>query len=260
MTDARRNALHGKVDALGDPEVVVVDHFVDAVLTPVDYELTGTSWLTVQPWAEAFLARLRAHHALNPEPLSTTAFESAFNASCKAAGWRVLPSSSATNRFFDTVLMVPGRGRMQISLKATAARDIREEWVHISKLTEAAWIQDTRREADHRAKLVELLTDYRRETDSIVMLRCFRDGGEAVLLYELVEIPTTIFDSVDDLTTGQAQARTIPLPPAASDPIAKIRVDRSDAKITITGIRIEVCTVHGRWAIPSNLADEEGPA
>jgi len=143
MTDARRDALHGKVDALGDHEVVVVDHFVDAVLTPVDYELTEDSWLTVQPWAEAFLARLRAHHALNPEPLSTTAFESAFNASCKAAGWRVLPSASATNRFFDTVLMVPGRGRMQISLKASAARDMREEWVHISKLTEAAWIQDT---------------------------------------------------------------------------------------------------------------------
>jgi hypothetical protein len=253
--ESRRSGLHDKIDNLNDPEVIVVDHFVDAVLTDVDYELLDGSWLVVDPWAEAFVTRLRAHHALNPEPLSTTAFESAFNASCEAAGWIAHPADSATNRFFDTVIEMPGLAPYFVSLKATSAKGMSYNTIHISKLTEAAWIQDVRTQAARRARIVELFAEYREQTDSIIILRCFREEDGSSLLYELVEIPTALFESVDQLTVAEAQASTIPIPPGVTPPDARIRIDRSDAKITITGIQIDVCIVHGRWRIP-NLAQE----
>ena len=245
----RRDELHHKIDRLAGPEVVVVDRFVDAVLTPVEETLADGSWLTVQPWAEAFLARLRAHHALSAEPLSTTAFEAAFNSACESAGWDVRPASSATTRFFDTVVVIPGTGEARLSLKTTAARNMSRRRVHISKLTEAAWIQDARTQAGRHEQIVELFRTYRDETDCIIVLRCFREA-DGRLLYELIEIPTQVFASVEELTLAEAQASTIPIPPRADEPDARIRVDRSDAKITVTGIRIEVCTVHGEWLIP----------
>ncbi len=115
---SRRSRLHQKIDRLAEPEVAVVDSFVDAVLAPIESELASGSWLTTKPWAEAFSARLRAHHALNVEPLSTTAFEAAFNAACEAAGWTVEPANSATNRFFDTVVS-PRPTHVFVSTEAT---------------------------------------------------------------------------------------------------------------------------------------------
>ena len=53
---------------------------------------------------------------------------------------------------------------------------------------------------------------------------------------------------VDQLTVAQAQPATIPLPPGtpARDADLRIRVDRSDANITITGIKLSAMEVHGR--------------
>lgn len=251
----RRKSLHRKIEKLDEPAVVVVDQFVDAVLTPIEPSLLDGSWLTIKPWAEAFLARLKAHHALNTEPLSTTAFETAFNASCVAAGWVVKPAASATHRFFDTIISIPSVGDMRLSLKASAAKDLKPHKIHISKLTEAAWIQDTRTQTDRRKRIVELFREYREQTDSIVMLRCFRKGND-ILMYELVEIPTTIFSSIDQVSVAEAQQGTFPIPPGATEePDARIRIDRSDAKITVTSIRIELCKVHGRWEISSRNSD-----
>lgn len=249
MAPSHREELHEKVDRLGSPEVVVVDQFVDAILAPVKQDLAAGSWLTAEPWAEAFLAQLRAHHALNDAPLSTTAFEAAFNGACESAGWQVRPAPSATTRFIDTVVVTPGAGKVKLSLKASSAKNMSRQSVHVSKLTEAAWIQDARTRADRHDKIVELFRDYRAATDSIVMLRCFREAA-ARFLYELIEIPTSLFDHVEALTVEEAQSSTIPIPPRADRSIARIRVDRSDAKITLSGVRLEACTVHGTWSIP----------
>jgi hypothetical protein len=253
-----RRSLERDLDALSDADTEIVGRFVRAMAAPVEQWLDPVSWLTIAPWADAFAVRLRAHHALNPEPLSTTAFEAAFNAASRVAGWQVEPAESATHRFSDTAVARPGEPPRRISLKASAARDLRRGSVHISKLTEAAWIQDARTQSDRRAKLVELFADYRSETDSIVMLRCFRDGPPDAVAYELVEIPTAVFASVEDLSVADAQASTIAIPPGSAVPDARIRIDRSDAKITVTGIAISVCTVHGRWTVTGH-ADLLGP-
>lgn len=227
-------------------EVALVNEFVDALLAPVAEQLLEGSWLTTPQWSEAFLARLRAHHALSRQPLSTTQFEAAFDAACEAAGWTVESSGSATQRFFDTRIAIPGAATKTISLKASSARDMRRGWVHISKLTEAAWIQDVRRQVDRRDRIIELFREYRSVTDGIIILRGF--AGEGGVLYELLEIPTDLFSPVDQLDTRTAQLDTIPVPTDSDHPYMKIRIDRSDAKITLTGVQLGVCDVHGRWA------------
>lgn len=249
-SSSQRDALHRKVDRLTDQGVEVVSRVADAILTPVNAELLPGSWLTTPTWSDAFLARLRAHHALSREPLSTTQFEAAFEDACEASGWTVAPARSATQRFFDTVITSPAGTSKAISLKASSAAGLRREWVHISKLTEAAWIQDTRRQSDRRDKLVELFQDYRAATDCIVMLRGFVAVGGVD--YELLEIPTSLFSLVDNLDVATAQLSTIGLPTGVKPPHFKIRVDRSDAKITLTGIHMDVCRVHGRWTVASH--------
>ncbi|EHB56121.1 hypothetical protein MycrhDRAFT_3315 [Mycolicibacterium rhodesiae JS60] len=126
--------------------------------------------------------------------------------------------------------------------------------VHISKLTEAAWIQDTRRQIDRRDKIVELFRAYRQATDGIIMLRGFE--LEAGVFYELVEIPTSLFEPIDSLDVPTAQLATIPVPPSSTGvPDLKIRIDRSDSKITLTAIQLRVCIVHGQWTLEAQRTD-----
>ncbi len=122
-------------------------------------------------------------------------------------------------------------------------------YVHLSKLRDVAWIQDTRKQADRQARIVELFADYRKSTHSIIILRGFKepDGVQ----YELIEIPTELFEAVEDLDLASAQLATIPVPVNSVTPYMKIRVDRSDAKITLTGIKLSVCDVHCRWKLES---------
>jgi hypothetical protein len=249
MRQTGRAGLHAKIDQLSDGEVTVVGAVVDAVLAPLYSEPLPPTWLTDSPWTDAFLARLRAHHGLSIEPLSTTQFEAAFNEACATAGWQVEAAESATQRFFDTTITVADSEARRLSLKASAAKDMRPERVHISKLTEAAWIQDARRQADRRDRIVELFQEYQRVTSSIVMLRGFKGRQGYHVLYELIEIPTAIFDPVANLTVEHAQAGTIKISEGNGAPHFSIRIDRSDSKITLTGIRLDLCIVHGRWGV-----------
>lgn len=249
MSDGELRArIHAQIEELGEADLDVLGDFLDAITTAIQVAPGAAGWLPAS-WFEAFTARLRAHHALSIDPLSTKQFEDAFNASCERQGWPTAPAESATHRFFDTTVLAPDGIKRTISLKASSARDLHPDWVHISKLTEAAWIQDERTQAGRRNRLLELFRDYRAATTSIVILRAFVQADGAVV-YELVEIPTTIFAAVAELSVAEAQPGTIPVPPDRRPPDFKIRVDRSDSKITLTGIRLAVCVVHARWTLP----------
>lgn len=238
-----------KLEYLGLAELEVVSQFIDAINADVSFEPGHeASWLT-QGWLDAFTARLRAHHALSLDPLSTTQFEAAFNSACMAEAWPTSPAVSATHRFFDTTVVGPDAVERRISLKASSAKGMKRDSIHISKLTEAAWIQDERTQAGRRTHLLDLFEEYRDSTTSIVVLRAFADPNRSDVLYELVEIPTSLFEAVDDLTVAEAQAATIPVPSGQTPPDFKIRIDRSDSKITLTNIRLALCEVHGRWRL-----------
>lgn len=244
LTDAM-----AKIELLGRADLEVLNQFLGAITAGVDFEpATEPSWLT-EGWCAAFSARLRAHHALSIEPLSRTQFEAAFNSACVSESWPTTPALSATHRFFDTTVVGPDEVERRISLKASSAQGMRRDSVHISKLTEAAWIQDERTQVGRRKRLLNLFKEYREATTSIIILRAFADEDADDVLYELVEIPTTLFETVERLSVAEAQAATIPVPPNQDPPNFKIRVDRSDSKITLTSVRLAVCDVHGRWRI-----------
>ena len=244
-----RGRLIERIEQLTEPQIHVVADVVAAMLRPVSVKLNPGSWLADDAWAESFLARLRAHHALSTEPLARQQFEAAFNRACEETGWIVVPEQSATHRFTDTSI-TKGSVVRRLSLKASAAKDLRPNFIHISKLTEAAGIQDVRRQVDRRDLLRDLFTSYRRACDSIIILRAFANPQQ--VRYELAEVSTDLFAPVQSITTEQAQPSTISIPPTTTDPDFKIRVDRSDSKITLTAIKIERCTVHGEWTFINN--------
>ncbi|MDE8670823.1 hypothetical protein PY310_19820 [Pseudarthrobacter sp. H3Y2-7] len=241
----RKTQLHSKIEDLNTQEIIIVDKVVTSILAPAEHTVLKDSWLTTKEWAEAFLALLRVHHGLSREPLGTLQFEAAFNDASEAAGWTVSAAAGATNRFFDTVIVQDGT-RMVLSLKSTAAKGLKENWVEISKLTEGAWIQDARRQAERRDRIVALFKEYRDITDGIVILRAFRE--EEGVRYQLVEIPTSLFEAVDSLSVENAQKGTIPFPADAVVPMFKIGIDRSDAKVKLH-VHIGAATIHGQWKL-----------
>ena len=121
--------------------------------------------------------------------------------------------------------------------------------LHISKLTEASWIQDARTARDRRQLTQALFRSYQEEVTHIVMLRPFRMvTDDTPEMYQLVEIPTTIFDSIHDATLADF-ASDAPSVRCLADgkPVATVSLDRSDAKITVRRIQLEACTVHAEW-------------
>ena len=241
--------LKARLDTFSAAQIEFVASVVDSLSNPPQTRIRerGT-WLTGSPeWMEYFSLALSVHHGATEEPLGLTAFESVFRNACKAAGWLVDPPGSATRRFVD-VRVVPGAEPIRrLSLKSTAARKLSETTVHISKLTEAAWIQDERTPAGRRNRLRELFRSYRREVDAIVLLRAFREAG-IPRRYQLVEIPTALFDSVEHapLALFRSDAPSIPCT-ANGREAAVISVDRSDAKITVKRIRVSACVLHAEW-------------
>lgn len=83
------------------------------------------------------------------------------------------------------------------------------------------------------------------------MLRAFRHAGDAMpYRYQLLEIPTEIFDPIREAPLEMFQ-RDGPVIPCELDdkPAAIVAVDRSDAKITIRRIQLSACTVHTEWRL-----------
>ena len=100
---------------------------------------------------------------------------------------------------------------------------------------------------DRRDSMRELFRSYREAVDAIIMLRAFRKEGIPIR-YQLLEIPTTLFASVQDAPLEVYQ-RDAPLIECKIDgqTVAVIATDRSDAKITVRKIRLSACIVHAEW-------------
>lgn len=83
--------------------------------------------------------------------------------------------------------------------------------------------------------------------DAIVQLRYLHSPR----LYELVEIPASIFRQV--LEVGKAHFKEdgpmINIPIGKDPPDFTLKLDRSDAKITIANINKALCLVHGTWQL-----------
>lgn len=242
-----RARLQEQVAGLDGAQLSLTSRFVNSITSDVPCERNVSSWLATESWMEEFTTRLKAHHALNDEPLSREHFEAAFNSSSHNCGWVTTPQDTPTQRFIDTTIAADGRS-LNLSLKASSARRMLRDRIDISKLTEAAWLQDARRQVDRHRKLLEVFRQIRAACDSILILRGFRGASHEGIEYELAEIETTLFEAVEQLTVSDAQRGTIYVPTSASSAF-KVGLDRSDAKIKLSIPRGSYF-VHAVWQLP----------
>ena len=189
--------LKARLDEFSPVKVEFVSRMVDSLSRPPRADTLGETWITASPeWVEYFGLALSVHHGTTFEPLALTAFEAVFRNACEYVHWPTDPPGSLTRRFVDVTVEAGGETR-KLSLKSTAPRKLSESTAHISKLTEAAWIQDARTPSARRDAMLTLFREYREAVDAILMLRAFRQGTDVPpRRYQLVEIPGRVFDSI----------------------------------------------------------------
>ena len=156
--------------------------FFAALRTPCVAQMNQDSTFYSESFESEFQSKLLTHHCYIGSPLYQESFDSAFIAACSRAGHRV-EMAPRGQRFWDVV--VDGR---RISLKSTKAKVLRMNKLHISKLTEGAWIQDCRTAAKRCDATHNLFREYCAQVDAIVQLRYFISQQ----FYELVEIPVSL--------------------------------------------------------------------
>ncbi len=243
--------LKSKLDTLSPVKIEFVAQLVESLSNSpsADIQTPGT-WLTESgDWIEYFGLALSVHHSSTTVPLGLGSFESVFSNACGHVGWPIDGAASTTQRFLDLVVHPTGQPTRRLSLKSTAAKRLSKTQLHISKLTEAAWIQDARTARDRRQMTQSLFLSYQQQVSHIVMLRAFRDDVDSIpSLYQLVEIPTTIFDSIHDATVADFASDAPSFTCLVNGQAAAIvALDRSDAKITVRRIQIDACTIHAEW-------------
>ena len=242
--------LKTRIDSLSPMGVRFVAQMIDSLASPPQAEVSDT-WLARSPdWIEYFGLTISVHHGTTAEPLGLVGFEVAFRNACEAVGWTVDEPGSATQRFVDMTVQINDGKERRLSLKSTAAQRLSATTAHISKLTEAAWIQDVRSAKTRRDHTLELFRQYREAVDSIIMLRAFRsDRTSLPTKYQLLEIPTDIFTSLEDvpLEAFAADGPTIDCTYQGEPAAARVSLDRSDAKITVKQIKLSACTLHAEW-------------
>ena len=200
-------SLKVSIEALSPMGVRFVTRIIHSLSSPLQAEASDT-WLGRTPgWVEYFGLTISVHHGTTTEPLGLVGFEVAFRNACEAVGWPVDEPGSATQRFVDMTVQTDDGAERKLSLKSTAAKSLSATTAHISKLTEAARIQDVRSAKTRRDHTLDLFRQYRSAVDSIMMIRAFRPDRTAVpTKYQLPEIPTEIFTSLEDAPLAERNA------------------------------------------------------
>lgn len=246
--------LKERLDELSPTAILFVSRMVESLSSPpLAHTNSKSTWLSPE-WIEYFGLALSVHHGTTLEPLAQKGFETVFCNACESVGWTVKGPASETQRFLDLEIQRPGFPWQKLSLKSTAARKLSRTSIHVSKLTEAAWVQDMRAARDRRERTLALFREYRNAVDSIMMLRAFREEHDIPTTYQLVEIPSGIFQSLEDapLDAFNADGPTIDCSFGGCDVAARVSLDRSDAKITVKQIQLAVCNVHVEWEMKTS--------
>ncbi len=215
--------------------------FLQVLRTPCKVQRNPISFFNTNIFEEEFRSKLLTHHCFMGSPLFQDSFEAAFITSCEHAEFSVKRAPDG-QRFWD--VLIDG---FKISLKSSKAKSLRRNTLHISKLTEAAWIQDCRTAKKRRDETLYLFEKYCGMVDKIIQLRYFKKTK----FYELVEFPVNLFEQIEtaELSHFSADGPTINIPIGKDPPDFTLKIDRSDAKITIANINKKVCIVHGTWQL-----------
>lgn len=249
-----RSDLFAVVHDLGDQQVSQLLGVARVMALPIEETINPDGDLVSEAFAAEFRARLQAHHATHTTPMDRLSFENAFLASSRAAGRSTDEAPSRTTRFFDAT--VDGE---QTALKTEGAKSMKADKLHISKLSEAAWIQDMRSGKKRREKTLAFLDEFLGAVDRIFVLRYYR--ADPAPHYELVEIPTAHFAKLRSVPAAEFNTDSPRIKIEDSKgPIMEFRLDRSDSKITLGKIEKTRCTVHGDWRLTGLTSTSDPPA
>lgn len=215
--------------------------FIVALKRPCEEWITENSEWMNEKFAREFRSRLLTQHAFQDSPLFQDTFESTFIASVIAGGKECRKAPDG-ERFWD--VEVEGK---KISLKSTKAKSLSKKKLKISKLTEAAWIQDCRSAATREEYTKALFREYTSTVSSIIQLRYFRNER----FYEMVEIPIILLAPILDVPRSYfaSDGPSIHIPIGQIPEVLTLKLDRSDAKITLNNIRKECCNLLGTWKL-----------
>lgn len=189
---------------------------------------------------------LRIHHCFSKEALSKDRFEYALERAANICGYAAVLASKGNPGHDITI------NGERFSLKTEAARNIRSDFIHISKFMELGkgeWNLDIQRQR------------YFKHTDSydrILTFRCLSKHPEP-WHYELVEIPKNLLleASSGQLRIAEASKQN-PKPfyysVYGNDEIPKYQLyfdGGTERKLQIQNLRKSLCTVHGSWVFVS---------
>jgi type II restriction enzyme len=189
---------------------------------------------------------LRIHHCFSKEPLSKDRFEYALERSVNICGYSAELAPKGNPGHDITI------NNERFSLKTEAAKNIRADFIHISKFMELGkgeWNLDIQRQR------------YFRHTDSYDRILTFRCLSKKPTLwhYELVEIPKSL---LLEATSGRLriaeESRQNPKPfhyyvyGEESDVKYQLYFDGgTERKLQIQNLRKSFCLVHASWIFAS---------
>lgn len=243
--DADHEELWDVVTRLTPGQRRRVVSFARILRAPITEWVNPASDLVGPAFADEFSTALRLHHATQDHPLEKVRFENVLANAMRAEGHTVTLAPTRTTRFWDMEL----DGVTKISAKTSSAKGLKMDELHITKLSEAAWIQDVRRTRERHERVIEYFEDYLSIVGRSIYLRIFTRPDE--YYYELVEVPRELFERMlvlpqNDFVSAGAR---VDVRNDEGVLLGQLVLDRSDSKITIAKIAKANCVVHAAWTV-----------
>lgn len=191
--------------------------------------------------------RLLSHHASSRQSLSKDRFEFALESALNASNIPAQLVKSRTNRGHDiTIRSDP------VSLKTEAAKNIKENTIHVSKwmeLGKGEWVL---------SRLRDIFLEHMRSYERIFTLRFF-SSDPSKIKYELVEIPKgLLLEAKNCVLEVRKNSKQKPKPgygyvrDAAGGLKFSLYFDGgSERKLQIKHLRKDLCKVHATWIFGS---------
>ena len=191
--------------------------------------------------------RLLSHHANSRQSLSKDRFEFALEAALNASNIPAQLVKSRTNRGHDiSIRSVP------VSLKTEAAKNIKENAIHVSKwmeLGKGEWVL---------SRLRDLFLEHMQSYERIFTLRCLNSDPSRIE-YELVEIPKgLLLEAKNCVLEVCKDSEQKPKPgygyikDSAGDLKFSLYFDGgTERKLQIKHLRKDLCKVHAKWIFGS---------
>lgn len=251
LTDHEKKELLAILDGLTVTQQQLIKSSILGFSIPRNFRRASDSDIITQEVLDNLGDRLLSHHVHSLQPLSKDRFEFAFEAALKGVGIPAELAKSRTNRGHDiTIQGTP------VSLKTEAAKNIKEDTIHVSK-----WMELGKGEWNLE-RLRDIFLEHLQSYERIFTLRCL-SSDSAKVRYELVEIPKSLLLEARNCTFETCDnSRQNPKPGYGyvHDGQGHLKFSLyfdggTERKLQIKGLRKDLCKVHATWTFGSAASE-----